>query len=174
MTERLHVCFVTANTFDTIRARFELPRHLPKTAIPSRSWPSRGPVWPQTNSSRVGSGSSARRSTDAISAGLRPLPSVMRRLIAAGLGLDPEATALPPRGEGWLERLRGPVRRGLEILAYQRRVGPWAMAAAVAAPDADVFSAKALVALPVVREAARRSGARFVYDIADLHIESGG
>jgi glycosyltransferase involved in cell wall biosynthesis len=52
-------------------------------------------------------------------------------------------------------------------------VGPWAHAATTAAPDADIFSAKALVALPVIREAATRTGARFVYDIADLHIESG-
>jgi glycosyltransferase involved in cell wall biosynthesis len=38
---------------------------------------------------------------------------------------------------------------------------------------ADIYSAKALVALPVVREAAHRTGGRFVYDIADLHVESG-
>ncbi len=36
-----------------------------------------------------------------------------------------------------------------------------------------MFSAKALVTLPVIRDAARRTGARFVYDIADLHVESG-
>ena len=72
-----------------------------------------------------------------------------------------------------MERIRGPLRRAAEILAYRRRVGPWALAACAAAPDADLFSAKALVALPVIREAAGRSGARFVYDIADLHIESG-
>ena len=29
------------------------------------------------------------------------------------------------------------------------------------------------MALPVVREAAERTGGRFVYDIADLHVESG-
>ena len=108
-----------------------------------------------------------------ISAVFRPLPSPIRRVMAAALGFDAEAIALPSRRPGALERLRGPLRRGAEVLAYRRRVGPWANAANAAAPDADVFSAKALVTLPVIREAARRTGARFVYDIADLHVESG-
>ena len=108
-----------------------------------------------------------------ISSAFRPLPVPVRRALAGVLGFDARAMALPPRGAGWLERLRGPVRRAVEILAYRRRIGPWAQAATAAAPDADVFSAKALVALPVIRDAAGTAGARFVYDVADLHIESG-
>ena len=33
--------------------------------------------------------------------------------------------------------------------------------------------AKALVALPVAAEAARQTNGRYVYDVADLHVESG-
>ena len=75
--------------------------------------------------------------------------------LSRAIGLDPEATALPPRGRGVFERVRAPVRRAAEILAYRQRVRPWA-AAVVAAVPADIYSAKALVALPVVREAAHR------------------
>ena len=39
-------------------------------------------------------------------------------------------------------------------------------------PDADVFACKALIALPVIRAASRRTGGRFVYDIADIHTEA--
>src|SRR6266545_1890267 len=85
----------------------------------------------------------------------------------------PDAATLPPSRGGAIEGLRGPLRRGLEILAYRRRIGPWSDAAVAAANDADVFSAKALVALPVVHRAARTTGTRFVYDIADLHVDSG-
>ena len=35
-----------------------------------------------------------------------------------------------------------------------------------------MFHAKALIVLPVVREAARRLGGRFVYDVADYHTEA--
>ena len=57
-------------------------------------------------------------------------------------------------------------------LANARRVGPWADAVVAAAPETDVFHAKALVTLPVVREAARRVSGRFVYDVADYHTEA--
>ena len=53
-------------------------------------------------------------------------------VLARALGFDAEATALPARRSGWLERARGPIRRGIEILAYRRRVGPWASVAAAA------------------------------------------
>jgi glycosyltransferase involved in cell wall biosynthesis len=59
-----------------------------------------------------------------------------------------------------------------EILAHARRVGPWSAAVVAAAPDADVYACKALIALPVIRSAARRTGGRFVYDIADIHTEA--
>jgi glycosyltransferase involved in cell wall biosynthesis len=39
-------------------------------------------------------------------------------------------------------------------------------------PDADVYAGKALIALPVIRAAARSSGGGFVYDIADIHTEA--
>ena len=173
VTERLHVCFITANTFEydsrTLRAAQALAVDGHTVTIVALQRPGLADAEQMDGGIRLVRPPLDRR----ISTAFRPLPTALRRRIAAALGFDPEAIALPPRGRGWLERFRGPVRRGVEILAYRRRVGPWAFAAAAAAPDADVFSAKALVALPVVREAARRSGARFVYDIADLHIESG-
>jgi glycosyltransferase involved in cell wall biosynthesis len=97
----------------------------------------------------------------------------MRGAVAGLLGLAVDATTLPPSRGGPREWLRGPLRRGAEILAYRRRIGPWSDATVAVAGDADVFSAKALVALPVVHRAARRTGTRFVYDIADLHVDSG-
>jgi glycosyltransferase involved in cell wall biosynthesis len=42
-----------------------------------------------------------------------------------------------------------------------------------AAPRARVFAAKALVALPVVAAAAAARDGAYVYDVADLHVESG-
>ena len=173
MTERLHVCFVTANTFEydsrTLRAAQALAGDGHTITVVALQGPGLAGLEQLDGWIRLVRPPLDRR----ISTAFRPLPTALRRRIAAALGFDPEAIALPPRGRGWLERFRGPLRRGVEILAYRRRVGPWALAATVAAPGADVFSAKALVALPVVREAARRSGARFVYDIADLHVESG-
>jgi glycosyltransferase involved in cell wall biosynthesis len=41
-----------------------------------------------------------------------------------------------------------------------------------AAPETEVFHAKALITLPVVRAAARRLRGRFVYDVADYHTEA--
>jgi glycosyltransferase involved in cell wall biosynthesis len=99
----------------------------------------------------------------------RPIRGIAGRLIA----LDPDAERPPPRGTGSPELIRGPLRRALEILAYRGRIQPWAHAVRAAAPDARVFVAKALVALPVAADVARRRGGRYVYDIADLHVESG-
>lgn len=173
MTDRLHVCFVTANTFEydsrTLRAAQALAGDGHTVTVVALQGPALAAEEVLDGGIRLVRPPLDRR----VSAAFRPLPSRLRRLIAASLGFDAEAVALPPRGRGWVERVRGPLRRGTEILAYRRRVGPWALAAAAAAPEADVFSAKALVVLPVIRTAARRSGARFVYDIADLHIESG-
>ena len=53
-----------------------------------------------------------------------------------------------------------------------RRVGPWSTAVIGVVPDADIITCKALIAVPVIRAAARRVGGRFVYDIADIHTEA--
>ena len=102
----------------------------------------------------------------------RPLPGPVRRALCRLLGIDPAWTALPPGPATGVDRLRGPIRRVVEIVAHARRVGPWAGAVVAAAPATDVFHAKALIALPVIRAAARRTGARFVYDLADIHTEA--
>jgi glycosyltransferase involved in cell wall biosynthesis len=104
---------------------------------------------------------------------LRPLPGPARRAIGRALGLAPDALSLPPRGRGLVERIRGPIRRGLEILAYRRRIGSWSAAVLESAPDARIFVAKALVALPVIAAAAAERRGAYVYDVADLHVESG-
>ena len=107
-----------------------------------------------------------------IAAAFRPLPGPVRRLIARLLGVPPDATVLPPDAPRGLDRLRAPLRRLVEVAAHARRVGPWTAAVVRETPRADVFHAKALIALPVIRAAARRTGGRFVYDIADIHTEA--
>ena len=107
-----------------------------------------------------------------ISLALRPLPSPVRSGISRAIGLDPSATVLPPDAPRGLDRLRHPIRRLLEIVANARRAGPWTDAVVAATPDTDVFHAQSLIVLPVVRDAARRLGGRFVYDIADYHTEA--
>ena len=99
---------------------------------------------------------------------LAAVPAPLRGAVGSLVRLDQDAERLPA-GRG----IRAMLRRGLEIVAYRRRVEPWARAAIEAAPEARVFVAKALVALPVVAGAARRTGGVYVYDIADLHVESG-
>lgn len=107
-----------------------------------------------------------------ISSALRPLPAPVRSAIARLLGLDPAATVLPPDAPRGADRLRHPLRRLLEMAANARRVAPWTEAVVAAAPETDVFHAQSLIALPVVRAAARRLGGRFVYDVADYHTEA--
>lgn len=107
-----------------------------------------------------------------ITSAFRPLPAVARRIIARLLGIEPTATALVVARLTGADRLRAPLRRLAEIVAHARRVGPWADAVMEVVPDADIYSCKALIGLPVVRLAARRTGARFVYDIADIHTEA--
>lgn len=103
---------------------------------------------------------------------LRPLPRWARAGTARVLGLDPEAVILPATPIHGLDRLRYPLRRLLELGAHVRRVGPWTDAVALAAPDTDVFHTQALPALPVVHKAARKVGARYVYDVADYQTEA--
>ena len=112
-----------------------------------------------------------------VTSAFRPLPGLARRGLARLLGFAPDATSLPPIRARGLDRLRAPLRRAVEIAAHGRRVGLWHDAVVRAVPDADVYHCKALVALPVVRGAARRgagrpAGSRFVYDLADLHTEA--
>jgi glycosyltransferase involved in cell wall biosynthesis len=107
-----------------------------------------------------------------ISTALRPLPTAVRGAIARMLGLDPEATVLPPDAPTGIDRFRHPLRRLLEIVANARRAGPWTDLVVAEAPRTDVFHAQSLVCLPVVREAARRTEGRFVYDVADYHTEA--
>ncbi len=102
----------------------------------------------------------------------RPLSEPMRAGLARLMGFDPAATALPASASRGADRVRALARRVIEILAHQRRVGPWRDAVVAAVPDADVYHCKALVALPVVAGAADRSRARFAYDLADLHTEA--
>jgi glycosyltransferase involved in cell wall biosynthesis len=169
----LHVCFVTANTFEydsrTLRAARALTADGHRVTVVALA-DARLPA-SQTLDDAIAVHRPAldRR----IASALRPLPAGVRGRVAGLLGLAADATTLPPSRGGAIEGLRGPLRRGLEILAYRRRIGPWSDAAVAAANDADVFSAKALVALPVVHRAARTTGTRFVYDIADLHVDSG-
>ncbi|HET7678350.1 MAG TPA: glycosyltransferase [Candidatus Limnocylindrales bacterium] len=107
-----------------------------------------------------------------VAGALRPLPDGVRGALARALGFEPEATVLPAAPAHGADRLRAPLRRLVEIAAHARRVGPWTDAVVRAAPDAQVFHAKALIALPVIRAAAARTGGGFVYDIADIHTEA--
>lgn len=176
MTERplrrLSVTFITANTFEydsrTLRAAQALAGDGHRVAVVALAGPGLPAAETLEGGIRVLRPVLDRR----IATAFAGLPGPLARAIVRSLGLDPEAVALPPRGRGPVERVRAPLRRAAEILAYRRRVEPWARAAISAAP-ADIFSAKALVTLPVIRSAAHRASGRFVYDIADLHIESG-
>lgn len=110
-----------------------------------------------------------------IASAFRPLPGPARGALARLLGIDPAATVLAPSAARGLGRVPALIRRLVEILAVVRRTGPWTRLLLEAAPDADVYHAKALIALPVIRGAARAGqdrGARFVYDLADLHTDA--
>ncbi len=107
-----------------------------------------------------------------ISDALKPLPRSLRRVVSRLLGLDPDIATLPPTTPRRFDRLRHPIRRSLEIVAIARRVGPWTDAIVSAVAETDVFHCQSFVALPVAHDAARRSGARFVYDVADYHSEA--
>ena len=107
-----------------------------------------------------------------VASAFRPLSEPMRAGLGRLLGFDPAATALPASAPRGVDRARALLRRVAEILAHQRRVGPWRDAVVAAVPDADVYHCKALIALPVVAGAADRSRACFAYDLADLHTEA--
>jgi glycosyltransferase involved in cell wall biosynthesis len=107
-----------------------------------------------------------------LASAFRPLPARLRSGLARRLGIDPDATVLPPETPAGLGRVPAAIRRFVEIIANVRRTGPWREAVLAAAPGTDVFHAKALIALPVIRGAARKAGGRFVYDVADFHTEA--
>ncbi len=103
---------------------------------------------------------------------LRPLPEALRSVVARALGMDPSLTTLPTAEVRGLDRIRHPLRRLLELSAHARRTGPWTRAVMSAAPATDVFQTETLLALPVVRRAARLAGGRHVYDFADYQTEA--
>jgi glycosyltransferase involved in cell wall biosynthesis len=107
-----------------------------------------------------------------IAQAFRPLPAAVRGALVRLLGIDAEATVLSPTRGRLIDRIAAPLRRLVEIVAVVRRTGPWTSAVLAAVPAADVYHAKALIALPVIRGAARARGVRFVYDVADLHTEA--
>jgi len=168
----LHVTLVVANTFQfdsrqlrTARTLAEAGHHVRILAWADAALPREEELGAGVRLSRI---DLDRR----ISSALRPLPRIIRRGICWVLGLDPERTVLSPEPSHGVDRLRHPLRRMLEVVANARRVGPWADAVTAAAPATEVFHAKALIVLPVVRESARRLGGRFVYDVADYHTEA--
>ena len=107
-----------------------------------------------------------------ISNALKPLPERARRGICRLIRLDFDEPVLPPDAPKGLDRVLHLFRRTLEMIANARRAGPWAEVVVQAAPETEVFHAQSLIVLPVVREAARRLGGRFVYDVADYHTEA--
>jgi len=107
-----------------------------------------------------------------ISNALRPLPRRLRNAVCRLVRLDPDAQVLPPDAPVGFDRLLHPLRRTLEMIANARRAGSWADVVVESAPETNVFHAQSLIVLPVVRDAARRLGGRFVYDVADYHTEA--
>ncbi len=107
-----------------------------------------------------------------ISNALRPLPRRLRNAVCRLVRLDPDAQVLPPDAPVGFDRLLHPLRRTLEMIANARRAGSWADVVVESAPETNVFHAQSLIVLPVVRDAARRLGSRFVYDVADYHTEA--
>lgn len=168
----LHVTLVVANTFQFDSRQLRTAATLAADGHRVRILAWSAPDLP-TDETLVGGLRLTRIALDRrISSALRPLPSRARRLVCRLVALDPEAVLLPPDTPRGLDRIRHPMRRLLEMLANARRVGPWADAVVAAAPETQVFHAKALITLPVVREAARRLSGRFVYDVADYHTEA--
>jgi len=166
------VAFVAANTFEYDARQLRSASALAADGHQVTLVGLAGPGLPER--ARLDSGIELQRVTvdGTIASAFRPLPPRGRRVVAGWLGIDPAATQLPPARPAGLDRLRVPFRRLAEIVAHARRVGPWSAAVLAAVPDADIYACKALIALPVVRAAARRTGRRFVYDIADIHTEA--
>jgi glycosyltransferase involved in cell wall biosynthesis len=168
----LNVTLVVANTFQFDSRQLRTARTLAEDGHAVRILAWSDPSLPLEEDLTSGVQLSRIDIDRRISSALRPLPMLLRRGICALLGLDPAQTVLSPDAVRGADRLRHPFRRLLEIMANARRVGPWSDAVVAAAPETDVFHAKALIVLPVVRTAAARLGGRFVYDVADYHTEA--
>jgi glycosyltransferase involved in cell wall biosynthesis len=171
-TDRLHVTIVAANPFEFDSRFLRTATSLAADGHRLRVLGWSAPGLPTEEELAPGVRLTRLDVDRRIGSALRPLPPRSRGWLSRIIGLDPEARVLGvdrPRG---FDRLRHPLRRALEIVANARRVGPWTDAVVKAAPESDVFHAQSFVALPVVRGAARRLGARFVYDVADYHSEA--
>ncbi len=172
---RLRVAIVAANTFEHESRLLKTASTLADDGHAVTVVAFAGPGLPEA--ATLGERVELRRVTldRRIGSGLEPLPGPVRSTILRATGLAPDAETLPVGPARGVDRLRAPLRRGLEILATVRRGREWSAAVGAAAPDAQVVHAKALIALPVARDAARRTAGpegRFVYDVADLHTES--
>lgn len=168
----LRVTIVAANTFEFDSRFLRTSTSLAADGHQLRILGWSGPGLPRHEILAPGVGLTRLDVDRRISSGLAPLPSAVRAGISRLLGLDPQATVLPPDAPSGLDRLRHPLRRLLEVIANARRAGPWTEAVLAEASDTDVFHAQSLICLPVVRAAARRAGGRFVYDVADYHTEA--
>ena len=172
-----HVAIIAANTFEhdsrLLRTATALSRDGHRVTVVALA----GPGLPRDELLEPGIRVRRVELDRTVASAFRPLPARAREGLCHILGIAPAATTLPPTRVTGADRLRAPLRRLVEILAHRRRVGPWTEAVVSAADGsaadgATVFHAKALIALPVVRAAARRTGGRYVYDIADLHVEA--
>jgi glycosyltransferase involved in cell wall biosynthesis len=99
-------------------------------------------------------------------------PRILPRLPAPRLPGERAA----PRG-GLVARLVGPLRetlgRAVQAVRYLLMARRWAADIAAVCPEADIWQAEGLVALPVALHLRRRGGGRVVYDARDIDVESG-
>ena len=169
---RLHITIVAANPFEFdsrfLRSATSLAADGHRLRILGWSAPGLPPVEELAPGVQL-----TRHDIDLrISNAHKPLPSRERRGVCRLVRLDYDSQELPPEAPRGFDRVIHLFRRSLDMVANSRRAGPWADAVVEAAPETDVFHAQSLVVLPVVREAARRLGGRFVYDVADYHTEA--
>ena len=176
MNRALRVCFVTANTFEydsrTLRAAQSLAADGHEVVVVAQRGPGLADEETLAGGIRVVRPEIDRRISSAFVVQPHRLRRPFRLAVSRALALDPEATVLRPRGPGPVEAVRAPLRRAAEISPTAgesnrgqapswRRLRPTSTARRLWSRSRSSG------------EAAHRSGGRFVYDIADLHIESG-